>query len=107
MSSGAKVVSAFIRETIAGTTPAAGVWNLLKRTSWGIAPDQRTDDNDEIGGTRMAQGKSMGTVDVGGDVETKFRWGQHAEFLASCFGAERVDDVLTMGNDRIAFSMAT
>lgn len=107
MSSGAKVVSAYIREAIAGTTPTAGVWNLLKRTSWGIAPDQSTDDNDEIGGSRMAQGKSMGTVDVGGDVETKFRWGQHDEFLASCFGAEWVDDVLTMGNDRIAFSMAT
>jgi hypothetical protein len=64
-------------------------------------------DNDEIGGTRMAQGRSAGTIDVGGDVATKFRWGQHDEFLASCFGAEWVDNVLTMGNDRIAFSVAS
>ncbi|MEB2861441.1 hypothetical protein SJH87_12745 [Staphylococcus sp. GCP4] len=30
MSSGAKVISAFIRETVAGTTPASGDWSLLK-----------------------------------------------------------------------------
>jgi hypothetical protein len=106
MSSGAKVVSAFIRETTPGTTPV-GTWNLLKRTSWGVGPTQNTNDNDEIGGTRMAQGMSMGTVDVGGDVATKFRYGQHDEFLASCFGSEWASNVLTMGNDRIAFSLAT
>lgn len=35
MSSGAKVISAFIRETVAGTTPASGDWSLLKRTKLG------------------------------------------------------------------------
>lgn len=107
MSSGAKVVSAYVRETNPGVTPTGVPWNLLKRTSWGLGPTQNTNDNDEIGGTRMAQGKSMGTVDVGGDVEAKFRWGQHDEFLASCFGSEWVNNALTMGNDRIAFSLAT
>lgn len=56
---------------------------------------------------RRAQGKSLGTINVGGDVETKFRWGTNDAFLASCFGAEWGDNVLTMGNDRIEFSMAT
>ena len=74
MSSGAKVISAFIRETIAGTTPASGDWSLLKRTSWGVKPTQNKDENNEIGGSRMAQGATPGTVDVGGDVGTKFRW---------------------------------
>lgn len=106
MSSGAKVVSAFIRETTPGTTPS-GDWSLLKRTSFGLAPTQNTNDSSEIGGSRMAQGASRGTVDLGGDVETLFRWGQHDDFLASCFGADWVDNVLTMGNDRIAFSVAT
>lgn len=106
MSSGAKVLSAFIRETTPGITPA-GVWNLFKRTSWGVAPSQNTNDNDEIGGTRMAQGATLGTVDVGGDVGAKFRYGQHDDFLASCFGAEWAGNVLTMGNDRISFSLAT
>ncbi|WP_419721340.1 phage tail tube protein [Pectobacterium carotovorum] len=107
MSSGAKVQSYFIREITPGVTPTSGTWNLLKRTSWGVGPTQNTNDNEEIGGTRMAQGMSMGTVDVGGDVATKFRYGQHDEFLASCFGSEWASNVLTMGNDRIAFSLAT
>lgn len=107
MSSGAKVVVAYIRETTPGTTPSTGQWNLLKRSSFGLGPSQNMIDNDEIGGSRMAQGRSTGTVDVGGDVGTKFRWGQHDDFLASCFGAEWVNNVLTMGNDRIAFSVAS
>lgn len=107
MSSGAKVVTAFIRETTPGVTPTVGVWDLLRRASFGLAPTQNTNDNDEIGGDRMAQGVSRGTIDVGGDVGTKFRWNQHDAFLASCFGAEWLNNVLTMGNDRITFSVAS
>ncbi|MDN4134062.1 phage tail tube protein [Pantoea ananatis] len=107
MSSGAKVVTAYIRETTPGTTPATGTWNLLKRSSFGVGPSQNMIDNDEIGGSRMAQGRSTGTVDVGGDVGAKFRWGQHDDFLASCFGSEWDNNVLNMGNDRIAFSVAS
>lgn len=107
MSSGAKVLSAFVRETTPGITPSGATWTLLKRTSWGVGPSQNTNDNDEIGGTRMAQGSTPGTVDVGGDVGAKFRYGQHDDFLASCFGAEWVTDTLTMGDSRIAFSLAT
>ena len=55
----------------------------------------------------MAQGVSRGTVDVGGDVGTRFRWNQHDDFLASCFGSEWLNNVLTMGNGRITFSVAT
>ncbi|ELT9608573.1 Ig domain-containing protein [Raoultella planticola] len=107
MSSGAKVVTAFIRETTPGVTPTVGVWDLLRRASFGLAPTQNTNDNDEIGGDRMAQGVSRGTIDVGGDVGTKFRWNQHDAFLASCFGAEWLKNVLTMGNSRITFSVAS
>lgn len=59
MSSGAKVISAFIRETVAGTTPASGDWSLLKRTSWGVKPTQNKGENNEIGGSRMAQGRRL------------------------------------------------
>lgn len=107
MSSGAKVVSAVIRETTPGITPTVGSWGLLRRTSFGVKPTQNTNDNDEIAGDRMAQGVSRGTVDVGGDVGTRFRWNQHDDFLASCFGAEWANNVLTMGNGRITFSVAT
>ncbi|EMM2250571.1 TPA: phage tail tube protein [Klebsiella oxytoca] len=107
MSSGAKRVICWVREATPGTTPTGSPWNLLRRSSFGLGPTQNTNDNDEIAGDRMAQGVSRGTTDVGGDIGTRFRWKQHDEFLASCFGAEWVDNVLTMGNDRIAFSIAS
>jgi len=107
VSSGAKVQLAYCRETIPGTTPDSPAWLLLKRISNGLKPTQNMIDNAEIGGTRMANGKTPGTTDVGGDVVCKFRYGQHDLFLASCFGADWVNNVLSMGNDRIAFSVAT
>lgn len=107
MSSGAKNTTAWIRETTPGVTPTTGPWNLLKRSSFSLGPTQNMIDNDEIGGSRMSQGRSPGTTDVGGDVSTKFRWNQHDDFLASCFGSEWANNKLTMGNQRITFSVAS
>lgn len=107
MSSGAKITLAYCRETTPGTTPDSPSWLLWKRTSNGLKPTQNMIDNAEIGGTRMANGKMPGTTDVGGDVVCKFRYGQHDLFLASCFGSDWANNVLSMGNDRIAFSVAT
>lgn len=107
MSSGAKNTLAYVRETETGVTPTNPAWLLFKRTSNGLKPTQNYIDNDEIGGTRMSQGRSTGTTDVGGDIVCKFRYGQHDDFLASCFGNDWVDNVLTMGNNRITFSVAS
>ena len=59
MSSGAKVISAFIRETVAGTTPASGDWSLLKRTSWGVKPTQNKGENNEIGAPGWLRGRRL------------------------------------------------
>ncbi|MBD9629747.1 phage tail tube protein [Pseudomonas sp. PDM19] len=106
MSSGAKVQLAWIKEVTPGTTPP-GNWNTLTRISNGVTPTYNTEENNEIGADRMAQGTAQTTVDVGGDVETKWRYGALDEFMASCFGKAWVSNVLTMGNDRITFSLAT
>lgn len=105
MSSGAKRSTAWIREVTPGTTPP-GPWNVLTRVSFGLVPTYNTEENNEIGETRMSQGTAQTTVDVGGDIETKFRFGALDEFLASCFGANWVGNTLTMGNERISFSIA-
>lgn len=104
MSSGAKRSTAYIREVTPGITPP-GNWNVLTRVSFGLVPTYNTEENNEIGETRMSQGTAQTTVDVGGDIETKFRYGALDEFLASCFGANWVGNSLTMGNDRISFSI--
>lgn len=104
MSSGAKRSTAWIREVTPGITPP-GNWNVLTRVSFGLVPTYNTEENNEIGETRMSQGTAQTTVDVGGDIETKFRYGALDEFLASCFGANWVGNTLTMGNERISFSI--
>ncbi|NNA69501.1 phage tail tube protein [Pseudomonas gessardii] len=105
MSSGAKRSTAWIREVTPGITPP-GNWNVLTRVSFGLVPTYNTEENNEIGETRMSQGTAQTTVDVGGDIETKFRYGALDEFLASCFGSNWVGNTLTMGNERISFSIA-
>lgn len=105
MSSGAKRSTAWIREVTPGITPP-GNWNVLTRVSFGLVPTYNTEENNEIGESRMSQGTAQTTVDVGGDIETKFRYGALDEFLASCFGANWSGNTLTMGNERISFSIA-
>lgn len=106
MSSGAKVSTAWKREITPGITPP-GDWNVLTRVSFGLLPTYNSEENNEIGVDRMAQGTAQTTVDVGGDVETKLRFGALDEFLASCFGKDWAGNVLTMGNDRISFSIGS
>ena len=104
MSSGAKVATAYIREVTPGVTPP-GPWKVLTRTSFGVGPSYNTAENNEIGEDRMSQGTAQTTVDVAGDVGTKMRFGALDEFMASCFGKDWDNNVLTMGNDRISFSL--
>jgi len=106
MSSGAKVSTAWKREVTPGITPP-GDWNVLTRVSFGLVPTYNTEENNEIGADRMAQGTAQTTVDVGGDIETKLRYGALDEFMASCFGKDWAGNVLTMGNDRISFSIGS
>lgn len=106
MSSGAKVQLAYIKEVTPGATPA-GDWNVLTRISNGLMPTFNSEENNEIGFTRMSQGTAQTTVDVGGDIETKWRFGALDDFMASCFGKDWAANVLTMGDDRITFSIAS
>ena len=106
MSSGAKVQLAWIKEVTPGFTPD-GDWNVLTRISNGLMPTFNSEENNEIGFTRMSQGTAQTTVDVGGDIETKWRFGALDDFMASCFGKDWAGNVLTMGDDRITFSIAS
>lgn len=106
MSSGAKVQLAWIKEVTPGVTPP-GDWNVLTRISNGLTPTYNSEENNEIGFDRMSQGTAQTTVDVGGDIETKWRYGALDEFMASCFGKNWTGNVLTMGDDRITFSVAS
>ncbi len=108
MSSGAKVVAAFIlREQRQESRQQQGAWNLLRRSSFGLKPTQNTNDNDEIAGDRMAQGVSTRHSGCRRRCRHTVSLESSMMISASCFGAEWVNNVLTMGNGRITFSVAT
>lgn len=107
MSSGAKIATAYVEEVTPGVTPTTG-WKELIRTSFGIGPTQNTAENNEIGSTRMSQGTTPTTIDVEGAIGQKWRYGGAVDdFLESCFGSRWAANVLTMGNDRISYSIAS
>lgn len=106
MASGAKRATQYIREQTVGVTPSTGQWSSLLRTSFGVAPTYETSESDEISGDRMSQGTSPDAATVGGEVGQILHYGMQDEFMASCFGAEWENDVLTMGDEKITFSMA-
>jgi hypothetical protein len=107
MSSGAKNRTAYVREITPGVTPGSG-WKELIRTSYGLGPTQNTAENNEIAQTRMSQGTTATTVDVAGEVGQKWRYGGAIDdFLASCFGNDWSSNSLTLGDQRISFSLAS
>lgn len=107
MSSGAKNRTAYVEEVTQGVTPATG-WKELIRTSYGLGPTQNTAENNEISQNRMSQGTSATTVDVAGEIGQKWRFGGAIDdFLESCFGSRWTANTLTMGDERITYSLAS
>ncbi|MGH8388163.1 MAG: phage tail tube protein [Pseudomonas sp.] len=107
MSSGAKNRTAYVEEVTQGVTPATG-WKELIRTSYGLGPTQNTAENNEISQTRMNQGTSATTIDVAGEIGQKWRYGGAIDdFLESCFGSRWSSDTLTVGDERISYSVAS
>ena len=107
MSSGAKNRTAYVEEVTQGVTPAMG-WKELIRTSYGLGPKQNTAENNEISQNRMSQGTTATTVDVAGEIGMKWRYGGAIDdFLESCFGSRWAGDTLTMGDERISYSVAS
>lgn len=107
MSSGAKNRTAYVEEVTQGVTPATG-WKELIRTAYGLGPTQNTSENNEISQSRMSQGTTATTIDVAGEVGQKWRYGGAIDdFLESCFGSRWASNALTLGDERISYSLAS
>ena len=107
MSSGAKNRTAYVEEVTQGVTPVTG-WKELIRTAYGLGPTQNTSENNEISQSRMSQGTTATTIDVAGEVGQKWRYGGAIDdFLESCFGSRWASNVLTLGDERISYSLAS
>lgn len=106
MSSGAKVISHIAREQSPGVLPTVPVWQVMRLTSNALTPTVNTSESEEITDTRLGQGSSADSVDIGGDLAGEFSFGTFDSLLAAAFYNEWDSDQLTIGETRITHAIA-
>lgn len=108
MSSGAKIVTHYIKEVVPGTTPkapAAGDWKTMRVTSNTLSPTPDTEVSDEITDSRISQGSVVTGLTIGGDLAGEMSFGSFDEWLEALFYGNWTADVLTIGDTRHTFSV--
>lgn len=108
MSSGAKVVSHYIKETTPGVTPAtptAGDWKTMRLTGNTLSPTPSTQVSDEITDSRLSQGSVVTGLTIAGDLTGELSFGTFDDWLEAAFYGNWTSDVLTVGTARHTFSV--
>lgn len=108
MSSGAKIVTHYIKETVPGTTPAApaaGDWKTMRLTGNTLSPTPDTEVSDEITDSRISQGSVVTGLTIGGDLTGELSFGSFDEWLAALFYGTWTGNVLSIGDTRQTFSV--
>ncbi|MEI2416218.1 phage tail tube protein [Orrella sp. JC864] len=108
MSSGAKVVTHYIKESTPGVTPAspaAGAWKTARLTGNSLSPTPTTQVSDEITDSRISQGSVVTGLTIGGDLVGEMSFGTFDDFLEALFYGNWTNDVLTVGTTRHTFSV--
>lgn len=108
MSSGAKIVTHYIKEVVPGvtpTSPAAGAWKTARLTGNTLSPTPTTQVSDEITDSRISQGSVVTGLTIGGDLTGELSFGTFDEFLEALFYGTWTGDVLTIGAVRNTFSV--
>ena len=108
MSSGAKIVTHYIKEVVPGTTPeapAAGDWKTMRVTSNTLSPTPDTEVSDEITDSRISQGSVVTGLTIGGDLAGEMSFGSFDEWLEALFYGNWTANALTIGDTRHTFSV--
>jgi hypothetical protein len=108
MSSGAKIVTHYIKETVPGTTPvapAAGDWKTMRLTGNTLSPTPDTEVSDEITDSRVSQGSVVTGLTIGGDLTAELSYGSFDEWLEALFYGTWTGNVLSIGDTRHTFSV--
>lgn len=105
MSSGAKVQTHCIKETVPGTTPTTGTWQTMRLTSNTLSPTPNTEVSDEIVDTRLSQGSVTTGLTIAGDLVGEMSFGTFDDWLAALFYGNWASNVLTIGEVRHTFSV--
>ncbi|WKW34398.1 hypothetical protein KIH13_12545 [Pseudomonas viridiflava] len=108
MSSGAKIVTHYIKEAEPGVTPvapAAGAWKTMRLTSNTLSPTPDTEVSDEITDSRISQGSVVTGLNIAGDLVGEMSFGSFDEWLEALFYGNWASNVLTIGDTRHTFSV--
>jgi len=108
MSSGARVVTHFIKEVTPGVTPAvpiAGDWKTARVTGNTLTPTPSTQVSDEVTEKRLSQGSVVTGLTIAGQLNAELSFGTFDEWLAALFYGDWVTDVLAIGAKRQTFSV--
>lgn len=108
MSSGARVVTHFIKELTPGVTPAvpvAGDWKTARVTGNSLTPTPSTQVSDEVTEKRLSQGSVVTGLTIAGQLNAELSFGTFDDWLAALFYGDWVTDVLSIGTKRQTFSV--
>jgi hypothetical protein len=108
MSSGAHIVTHFIKESTPGVTPAApeeGDWKTARLTGNTLTPTPSTQASDETTTKRLSQGSAVTGLTIAGQLNAEFSFGTFDDWLAALFYGDWTENVLSIGSTRHTFSV--
>lgn len=86
MSTGANTTVYFIKETIAGVTPATPAWKPIGYKSTSLKREQPLFNSERMRGDRMNAPSVNGVPKVAGSISTELVFGEQDELIAGVFG---------------------
>lgn len=106
MSSGAKVVSAYVAQTDKDVLPTSG-WKVLPNITNGLNNATTLTDSEMLNGTRVKSAGMVTSGEITGDVTADLMFGTFDDFFEAAFWNDwSVDDELTIGDSRKMFAIA-
>lgn len=103
MSSGARVVSAYAKQT-GQSVPKTG-WKILPNVSNGLTVSTEMTNSQILSGGRVAQKGMVTSASVAGDIETELMFGVYDELVAAAFWSEWQNNRLQIGTSKSEFAI--
>ena len=105
MSSGAKVVSAYVAQEDKDVLPADG-WKVLPNITNGLNNATTLTDSEMLNGTRVKSAGMVTSGEIAGDLSAELTYGVYDDFLAAAFWNDwSGGDELTIGDTRKMFAV--
>ena len=105
MSSGAKVVSAYVAQTDKDVLPTEG-WKVLPNITNGLNNATTLTDSEMLNGTRVKTQGIVTSGEITGDISAELAYGVYDDFLAAAFWNDwTVGGELTIGDTRKMFAV--